>query len=141
MAENISCVSILIAAIAAFAALCSAIAAYNSNKVSKDALKFQKKLVKNQGLLNKLNSTMANVITLRRYWGNSPSESISDDEFRLINPLFEDIKSDLEQLNGWGRFEYPSKNRPTKIIELDDANNYLSEILSRLQTEHDNVFK
>ena len=84
-------------ALAAVSSLAAAIAACMSYRTSKQSLCFQKNLARSQNYFQKLASTLTKMESLKILLDNL--SEISDEQFKSIEPLYLDIKSDLQYLS------------------------------------------
>lgn len=129
----------------ALATLFAAIAAWFSYLVSRNSLRFQKSYARNQGLINNLNSVITKVRVLRTLMEDPGG--ISDEQFQSIEPLFSEIKADLQNLNDIGVIDFSSMkiSRITSFGEMIDHmaknNAYLSEVVDALEAALNDIFK
>ena len=86
----------VVAIIALFPAFASAFAAWKSYRITEQSQQFQKKLAKNQNYLNKMTSILTKMESLKSLLNNI--HKISDGEFKFLEPLYIDIKSELQAL-------------------------------------------
>ncbi len=134
MIENTSL--ILTALATAFAG----IAAWCSYEVSKNSLNFQKNYAKNQNLINELNRIIYKTETLQILIPNP--HKFSDNEFKSIEPLLFELKSELERLNMREIIKYNDlkislvKNK----FDLIDDNFPLKEVINKLEAKKAEIF-
>ncbi len=139
MIENISVV------LNTAATLFAAIAAWFSFVVSKNSLKFQKNYAKNQNLINKLNITITKARALQGWLGNITN--ISDSEVCSMEPLFFEIKAEVQHLGTIGELEFSSLKISSVdlfgelIDQMSKQRNCLSEVIEVLESKLNNVFK
>lgn len=128
--------SILAAVATAFAAL----AAWCSFEVARRSLDFQKKYAKNQNLINELNRTIYKAETLQILIPK-PLE-LSDEQYESIEPLLEEIKSELERFNNRSVIEYTELSISSVNSKYDLArdNSSLAEVISTLESVKSNIF-
>lgn len=127
------------------ATLFAAIAAWFSFVVSKNSLKFQKNYAKNQNLINKLNITITKARTLQGLLGNITN--ISDSDVSSMEPLFFEIKAEVQHLDTIGEIEFRSLKLSSVdrfgvlIDQMSKKRNCLSEVIEILEQKVNNVFK
>lgn len=127
------------------ATLFAALSAWMSYRVSNSALNFQKNYAKNQLLIAQLNSTISKLRTVKYLISNTMS--ISDDQFGTIEPLFIEVRLDLQRLEEIGAFDY-SSHRISKVTslgemidEISSDNTYLAEVINALEARIACIFK
>jgi hypothetical protein len=127
------------------ATLFAALSAWMSYRVSNSALNFQKNYAKNQQLIAQLNSTISKLRTVKYLISNTMS--ISDDQFGTIEPLFIEVRLDLQRLEEIGAFDY-SSHRISKVTslgemidEISSDNTYLAEVINALEARIACIFK
>ena len=132
-------------ALTTIATISAAIAAWMSYLTSSRTLAFQKNYSKNQHLIARLNIIISKLKTLKCLMEN-PLE-ISDDKFSSIEPIFLEVKAELESLGEIGVFDYSSA-KISKISSLGEMvdhmtknNAYLSEVIDELEPKISEVFK
>lgn len=138
MIENISLVLTTVATLSA------AIAAWFSYRISKNSLNFQKNYAKNQSLVNELRSVSNKARTILSLISN-PLDA-PDNQFALIEPLFAELKANIQHFSNIGIIDYSSLkiknvNSLGEMIDQMAKNNaYLTEIIEVLERKVNEIF-
>ena len=138
-------IELIFIALTAIAAISAAIAAWMSYLTSSRSLAFQKNYAKNQHLIVRLNIIISKLRTLKYLMENTLE--ISDDKFNSIEPIFSEVKIELESLGEIGAFDYSSAkiSKISSLCEMVDHmaknNAYLSEVIDELELKISEVFK
>ena len=120
---------IIFMGVATIAAIASALAAWMSYRTSVQSLRFQKNIAKNQIHLQKLNSATTRLNSLKDILNNIFGSS--DEKFISIDPLYLEIKSDLQALEKSGIL----KEKPSKFFSASS----LCEALTLSINCHDEI--
>lgn len=135
MLENIALVLTTIAtAFAAFAAWCSF-------EVSRRSLDFQKKYANNQNVLSEINRSIYKAETLQILIPK-PLE-MSDGEFNSIEPLLQELKSELERYNNRDIVDYQrlTISKINTVYELARDQESLNQVINSLENAKSKIFE
>ena len=142
--QNINYIETISILLTTAATIFAALAAFLSYLVSKNSLKFQKSYSKNQCLIYRINLVISKIKTLRILISNPLS--VSDDKFISIQPIFLEMKSELESLKELNALKYSSL-KLSKIISLEelmehisDNHSFLFDVINDLEKKINDMF-
>ena len=116
----------------------AALAAWFSYTVSKNSLEFQKNYSKNQNLLNELNSTIKEALSLKLIMSSDANESNEETTSLIIK-----LKSNLQHLSVTGIIDYQALKISSveNVYDLARENESLTEVIEELEKKYNEVFK
>jgi len=125
----------------ALATTAAAIAAWFSFQVARRSLDFQKNYAKNQNLISELNRAIYKIETLQILIPK-PLES-SDEEYDSIDPLLNELKSELERFGNKNIIDYKRLKISSVENMYDLVRNFdsLNEVINILEKEKSKIFK
>ena len=135
---------IALAILATVAAIASAVAAWKAQTAAREALDFQKRLLRHQDSLFLLRSTIANLWQLKRILATP--EEVSDDEFGELGSVHRQIKRDFESLTRSGTLQprdsklFAAKSFGEIVDQLPVSNEEIGLEIRRLQAKIDEIF-
>lgn len=130
-----------ISMLSAISTLFAAIAAWFSFRVARNSLDFQKNYAKNQNLIIQLNRAIYMAETLQILIPK-PLD-MSDEDFDSIDPLLQNLKSELERLGRRNIVNYQElkisniKNKFDLVREF----NSLEEVIHKLEAANSKIFE
>jgi len=123
----------------------AAFSAWMSYRASDRLLSFQKNYSKNQHLMTQLISIISKLRVMKYLISNTLK--ISDEQFGTIEPLFIEIRLDLEKMEEAGVFDYSSCqiSKVSGVCEMIDqmlsSDYYIKEVIDVLEKRIDAIFK
>lgn len=145
MSETRNMIEIFFVGLSTAATIFAALSAWMSYRVSNNSLNFQKNYAKSKQLTDQLNSTISKLREVKYLISNTMA--ISDDQFRTIEPLFIEVRLELQRLEEIGVFNYSSHqiSKVTSLSEMIDEmsseNTYITEVINALEAKVTDVFK
>ena len=123
----------------------AAFSAWMSFRVADRSLEFQKNYAQKQQLILQINTVISKLRTI--LYLSSNVSNISDEQFSSFEPLFNEIKLELEKLEIIGVFDYQSSAISKVTVDADmlsfisKSNPNITDIIHSLEQETNEIFK
>jgi len=129
---------ILFIGVTAVATSFAAFSAWCSYRVSRESLKFQKIIAKNQNKTIQFNNVLIKLCSLKRLQKNVLD--LSDDEFSSIEGIFDEVLKQLEELSSISDFNWKllELSKCTDAALLNDT--ILNEAIQKVETHLFNLW-
>jgi hypothetical protein len=123
----------------------AAFSAWMSFRVADRSLEFQKNYAQKQQLILQINTVISKLRTIK--YLSSNISNISDEQFSSFEPLFNEIKLELEKLEIIGVFDYQSSAISKVTVDanmisfISKSNPNITNIIDSLEQETNEIFK
>lgn len=130
---------LILIGVTAFATFLAAISAWFSYQVSKDSLKFQKVVAKNQSKTMQYNNVLIKLCSLSRLQKNPLASS--DKKFESMDGLLTEVQKQLEELSNISELDLESLdiNKCTSAAMLNGI--VLDQAIQEVETQLSNLWR